>query len=135
MTTVSHRSQQAFLFLVIAQAAHSVEEYATRLYDVFAPARFVSGLVSDDLALGFAIVNVCIVAIGFFCYVGPVRSGGAAARVVAWVWTVIELANGVGHITFAVSAAGYFPGAVTAVALLCAGAYLARGLQTDGSTG
>jgi hypothetical protein len=47
---MSSRSKLLFVFLVIAQAAHSVEEYVTRLFEVFTPARFVSGLVSDDLA-------------------------------------------------------------------------------------
>ena len=40
--------------LILAQAAHSTEEYVFRLFDVFAPARFVSSLVSDNLAVGFA---------------------------------------------------------------------------------
>lgn len=38
------RSRFAFLVLVLAQAAHSAEEYIFKLYDVFVPARFVSGL-------------------------------------------------------------------------------------------
>ena len=56
---VEHRGQLVFLFLILAQGAHSIEEYATRLYEVFAPARFVSGLISNDLALGFLIFNGC----------------------------------------------------------------------------
>ena len=54
MKPLSRPSQLAFLLLVVAQAAHSVEEYVTRLYADFAPARFVSTLVSDDPATGFA---------------------------------------------------------------------------------
>ena len=34
------RSRTAFLALILVQAAHSTEEYAFALYDVFAPARF-----------------------------------------------------------------------------------------------
>jgi hypothetical protein len=34
-----------------------VEEYVTRFFEVVAPARFLSGLVSDDLAVGFAVIN------------------------------------------------------------------------------
>jgi hypothetical protein len=33
--------RSAFLALILAQAAHSVEQYAFRLYDVLAPARYV----------------------------------------------------------------------------------------------
>lgn len=36
---VEQRTQLVFLLLILAQAAHSVEEYATRLYEVFPPAR------------------------------------------------------------------------------------------------
>jgi hypothetical protein len=56
-TSMSPRSRWAFLALILAQAAHSIEEYLFRLFDVFAPARFVSRLVSNDLAVGFALVN------------------------------------------------------------------------------
>ena len=35
-----------FWLLILAQAAHSIEEYVGRLYDVFPPARVVSGLIS-----------------------------------------------------------------------------------------
>ena len=33
-------TRQLFLWLIVAQAAHSVEEYLSRLYDVLAPARW-----------------------------------------------------------------------------------------------
>ena len=106
---------------MVAQVAHSFEEYATRLYEVL-PARFVSGLFSDDVAVGFVIANAIIITVGMGCYVGPVRSGRGAARLVAWVWAVMGLANGIGHIILAVLARGYFPGAMTAVALVFAAA-------------
>jgi hypothetical protein len=52
------RLQVTFVALVIAQAAHSIEEYFGQLYVVFPPARFVSGLISQNLRLGFIIFNV-----------------------------------------------------------------------------
>ena len=67
-----------------------------RLYDVFAPARFVSGLVSDDRAVGFALVNAGLVAFGLWCYFARVRSGHPAGRAFAWFWAALELANGIG---------------------------------------
>ena len=127
---MSRRSRLLFLLLVITQIAHSVEEYVTRLYEVFAPARFVSGLVSDDLAIGFVIINTVVIAIGIGCYVGPVRTGHGA-WLVAWWWTVIELANGIAHIFFAVLAKGYFSGAVTAVVLVGVASSLAFSLRAD----
>ena len=74
MGFVEHRGQLVFLFLILAQGAHSIEEYATRLYEVFGPARFVSGLISNDLALGFLIFNVALVTFGLWCWAIPVRS-------------------------------------------------------------
>ena len=35
--TLSRQSRWAFLALMVAQAAHSIEEYIFRLFDVFAP--------------------------------------------------------------------------------------------------
>src|SRR5262245_42829234 len=115
---MSPRSKLFFLLLVILQAAHSVEEYVTRLFEVFAPARFVSGLVSDDLSLGFAVINAVFVAVGAWCYVGPVRAGGVAGQVIAAVWVAIELANSLGHITIAAVSGAYFSGSLTAALLL-----------------
>jgi hypothetical protein len=125
MKPLSRPSRLAFLLLVVAQAAHSVEEYATRLYAVFAPARFVSGLVSDDPATGFVIVNASLVALGVWCYLGPVRAGRPSARAWVWGWVALELANGFGHSLLALSAGGYFPGALTGPVLFLTAAWLA----------
>jgi hypothetical protein len=46
---VARRTELAFLALILAQTAHSIEEYIARLHDVFAPARFVSSLFSQRL--------------------------------------------------------------------------------------
>jgi hypothetical protein len=122
---VEPRSQVAFLALILVQAAHSVEEYVMGLYDVFAPARLVSGLVSDDLATGFLVVNAGLVAFGAWCYVAPVRSGWPSARGLVWFWVVLELGNGVGHLILAASRGGYFPGVATAPLLLATAIALA----------
>jgi hypothetical protein len=47
------RISPAFGALVLAQAAHSMEEYLGGLWESFPPARFVSGLFSSDLERGF----------------------------------------------------------------------------------
>jgi hypothetical protein len=129
---VERRSQFAFLFLILAQGAHSVEEYATGLYEVFAPARFVSSLVSCDLALGFLIVNAALVTFGLWCWAVPVRLGWRAARGLAWFWALLEIGNGVGHSTLALSREGYFPGLATAPLLLLLAAWLAVLLVRQG---
>jgi hypothetical protein len=136
---MDRRSRLAFGLLVLAQAAHSVEEYVTRLWEVFAPARFVSGLVSDDLALGFLVVNASLVGFGLWCWAVPVRSGWRAARGLAWFWALLELGNGIGHAILALSSRGYFPGAATAPLLLalaaCLAALLVRDAQRSSAAG
>ena len=119
------RGRAAFLALIAAQAAHSIEEYAFRLFGVFGPARFVSGLVSRDLATGFVIVNAGLVLFGLWCYVARVRPGHPSGRALAWFWTALELANGIGHGVLASSRGGYFPGVGTAPVLLAVSLYLA----------
>lgn len=128
---VSTASKLLFLLLVAIQAAHSVEEYAGRLYEVFWPARFVSGLVSDNLSVGFIVINAAVIVLGVWCYFGPVRAGLGASWGVAWLWLTVELANGVGHISIAVWEGHYLPGTITAPALAVTAASLALSLRTD----
>jgi hypothetical protein len=129
------RSRAAFAAVVLAQAAHSVEEYVYRLFDVFGPARFVSGLFTDNLPLGFAVANTGIVLFGVWCYLARVRRSHPSARGYAWFWTSLELANGVGHVVLAASQGGYFPGVGTAPLLVVSSAYLGgRLIMTHAST-
>jgi hypothetical protein len=119
------RSRFTFLALLLAQAAHSIEEYAFHLFDVFTPARFVSSLVSDDLSTGFAVVNTALVLFGLWCYFIPVRLGRPSARNWMWFWILIEFGNGVGHPIIALTRGAYFPGVITAPVLLVLSIYLA----------
>jgi hypothetical protein len=126
------RSRAAFGLLVLAQAAHSVEEYAFRLFDVFGPARFVSSLFSDNIARGFAVANIGIVLAGVWCYVARVRTPHPSERAYAWFWTCLELGNGVGHLVLSGVRGGYLPGAGTAPLLIAASSYLCARLMKRG---
>jgi hypothetical protein len=119
----------AFLLLVIAQAAHSVEECVYRLYDVFAPASYVASLVSGDPATGFALANTGIVLVGLWCWAAGVRTGRAWGLPAAWAWAVVETANGIGHLGIAAWRGQYFPGVATAPLLLATALYLMRRLS------
>jgi hypothetical protein len=121
---VERRTQLAFVLLIVAQAAHSVEEFVARLYDVFPPARFVSHLFSNDARTGFVIANVLLVACAVWCWLVPVRRGWATSQVVAVFWAVLELTNGTIHTGLAVLRGSYFPGVLTAPLLLVTGAWL-----------
>ena len=123
------RVERSFLALVTAQAAHSIEEYVGRLYEVFPPARFVSGLVSQDLQRGFLIFNVALVAFGFWCFLWPLRRHWGVAPAMAWLWVGIELVNGIGHPLWSLTQRAYTPGVATALLLLVLAVVLARQLR------
>ena len=125
------RLDLSFLALIAVQAAHSVEEYAGRLYEVFPPARLISGLFSRDLERGFLIFNIGLLAFGVWCFIWPVRRHWAAAPVVAWLWVGIELVNGIGHPLWSLIQRSYTPGVATAPLLLVLALILARQLRTS----
>lgn len=122
------RARAAFPALIAAQAAHSVEEYVFRLFDVFAPARAVADSFGIDRPLGFAVANLALIGFGIWCYVARVGPGRPSARAFAWFWAVLELANGFGHIGLAIAAGGYFPGLATAPLLVGIASWLVSGL-------
>ncbi len=124
------RRQASFLALVAAQTAHSLEEYVGRLYDVFPPAAFVSGLLSADRRLGFIAFNLALIAFGVLCFLGPVRRHWSSAVVLAWLWVGIELVNGIGHPLWSLYQRAYTPGVATAPLLLVLALLLARDLRT-----
>ena len=128
MSTIQLKS--AFLALVCVQALHSVDEYAGRLWEVFPPARMVSGMISDDTRRGFIIFNLALVAFGFWCYFFPVRREWRSAAAFAWLWVAIELVNGIGHPAWSIARGGYTPGVATALILLPLALVVAKRLAT-----
>jgi hypothetical protein len=122
-------TQRIFLLLICAQALHSIEEYHFSLWEVLAPARFLSGLVSTDLPFGFAVINATIVALGLWTYAWPVRRNSSYAVPLAWFWTILEAANAIGHLMFAIASRSYFPGVYTAPLLLVFSGLLAMQLM------
>ena len=129
------RFQATFGALVLAQAAHSVEEYVGRLWESFPPARFLISLISQDLERGFLAINVSLVAFGLWCVLWPVRLGWPSAVPLAWVWIVAEVINGIGHPLWTLRQGGYTPGVATAPLLLALGVYLALQLPRQRKAG
>lgn len=118
----------AFLLLVIFQGVHSIEEYIGKLWDVFPPARFVTGLVSNDRETGFIIINVGLFIFGVWCWLVPVRKNSASAAGFIWIWIFIEMINGIGHPLWALTQMNYEPGVITALPLLILSIYLGKQL-------
>lgn len=116
----------SFVAVIAAQGAHSVEEYLGRLWESFPPARFLCGLVSDDLERGFVIINVSLFVFGVWCAVWPVwRRWNARGGIIAF-WVAIELINGLGHPVWTIANRGYTPGVATALLLFVLALLLCR---------
>lgn len=120
------RFQLTFGALVLAQALHSIEEYVGRLWETFPPARFLTGLVSQDLERGFLVINVSLVLFGLWCWLWPVQKEWRAAIALSWFWITIETINGIGHPLWTVLEGGYTAGVATAPLLLLLAIWLAR---------
>jgi hypothetical protein len=123
------RIQATYLALISAQALHFIEEYVGRLYLVFPPARFVSGLLSADLRRGFLIANLALLSFGLLCFVGPIRGRWPSATVLLWFWVILETINGLGHPLWSLLQGRYTPGTATAPLLFGIAVYLARQLR------
>ncbi len=129
--SISVKPHATFGWLVVAQGAHSVEEYLGRLWESFPPARYITGVVSSDRELGFIVTNTCLIAFGVACFLWPVRRRWASAAALMWFWVVIETINGVVHPLWSVRQGGYTPGVLTAPVLLVLALYLGRQLSSE----
>lgn len=128
---VQKSTQIGFLLLIGSQTLHSIEEYSTSLWDVLPQARIISGLISDQLSIGFAIVNATFVVFGFWCFFGPVRHDWRGASTLMWCWVILELGNSIGHTYLAIDQGGYFPGLYTMPLLTVFSLYIAFKLLTS----
>ena len=123
----------AFLLLVLTQAAHSVEEYYGRLWEVLAPAKFITSLISDDHGKGFVIINVALFIIGILIWLAIVRNYQPAI-IPVWFLTIMEIINSIGHSVWAVMERDYVPGVATAPILLMPALYLVKQLAKTSHT-
>ena len=123
------RRMVVFAALVTTPIAHSIEEYIGHLSEVLPPARVVSGPFSSNLSRGFVVFNLCVIVLGVLCLAGPMARTWPAARPIAWSWSLVELLNGVGHLLLAFVRGAYFPGMVTAPALIAFALLLMRDLR------
>jgi len=113
-----NRINISFLLLILAQGVHSVEEYFTRLWEVFYPARFISNLVSNDLEIGFLIINVSLFSFGVFSWFIIARKNNIASRTLIWFFIILEFINGIGHPIWALFEMDYVPGLVSSLIIL-----------------
>ena len=127
-----NRIKLAFGALLLALAAHSVEEYVGRFWESFPPAHFLTGLVSQDREWSFVALSIVLLAFGLWCLIWPVRRGWPSATYLAWGWVAVVAINGIVHALWTLHQGGYTPGVATAPLLLATAAYLGYQLRISG---
>jgi len=120
--------------LAFGQAVHSIEEMRTGLYDFFWT---MTGVLHNAFpgfpqfrwdAVTFAVVNMGIIT--FVLGIAPfVREGRGWALGLAAIVAVIEILNGIAHISAAFYFGSYVPGVASAPLLLLLGVVLLRELS------
>ena len=123
---MNKRITTSFFLLVLAQGLHSIEEYLGSLWEVFLPAKVLSGIVSDNHEAGFMVINTGLFIFGLWCWFFPVRRNYSFAEIFLWFWIIIEIINGIGHLLWALYEGAYVPGAATALLLLVLAILLSR---------
>ncbi|NMC44431.1 MAG: HXXEE domain-containing protein [candidate division Zixibacteria bacterium] len=118
--------RRLYLILVCTQALHSTEEiifgFYRRLPELGVWAKSIIPIypVISFSVTTFILLNISLIT-GLFASVLLVYRGVKWAKRLITVVAVIEFFNGAAHMTGVAVTGGYFPGAVTAVALLILG--------------
>ncbi len=116
--SLNKRIQFAYLAILLIQILHSVEEFATRMFDVFPPALIIdhySPGLSQAIFVTFNSSLIVVMLIAFFYWVKPRRRGW---RLIVAMWVVGEAYNAVGHSLWSIWTRSYTPGLLTALALI-----------------
>jgi Protein of unknown function with HXXEE motif len=114
---MNRRIRITFLLIVLVQGLHSIEESFGKLWEVYPPATFLSGLVSLNLKTGFIIINVGLFIILTLTWL-TTFSKSYSTRGLLWLWVILEIINGVGHCIWAIIRRSYVPGLATAPILI-----------------
>jgi len=110
---MNKKIKTAFVALVLMQALHSIEEYIGRLWEVYAPAKYISGLVSDNHEQGFVIINIALFIFGLLIWLAAIRNYSFAI-IPIWFLIIMEIINSIGHSIWAIMQRDYVPGVATA---------------------
>lgn len=122
-----------FWLLGLGQAAHSIEEMRTRLYEFFWVAtgrlhEIVPSVVQVRMsAQSFALLNMSFIAV-LLGSVPFVRARKPLALGLAGFVAAMEVVNGIGHTAGAIWFRGYVPGVATAPFLFLMGVLVLREL-------
>lgn len=124
---MTNKIKTAFLLLVLVQALHSIEEYIGKLWDVFPPAKYITGLFSNDHEKAFVVINICLFIFGMIIWIAAVRNYSFALGPV-WLLAILQIINSTGHMVWAIMKKGYVPGVATAPFLFILAIHLIKKL-------
>lgn len=134
----ANRIGPMYLMLGFAQAAHSIEEMRTGLYDFFWTAtglfhQYVPSMPQFSMSpVTFAAINMTVIAL--LLGTSPaVYAGKKWALWLAGLAGVVEVLNGIAHLSGLFVFGGYVPGAASAPLLLLLGIFLLRELTLQGA--
>ena len=131
---MNRNGKTTFLALILAQAIHSIEEYAFGFFEVFPPAQRLNELLPGIAQPGFVVFNTALVLFGLWCFFRRIRPDAPSARSWAWLWVAIELYNGIGHPVWALAIRAYNPGLYSAPLLFGLALFLVFQLRSSTET-
>lgn len=124
-----YRFRILFILLTVFQTAHSIEEVITHLYDRLpvvtgALHNFTGFFPILYMPVGlFVVLN--ILAVGFLIVVSTfIFKGKRWAYLTGRVCAIVEVLNGLSHVSAAAYTGEYFPGAVSGLGLIVIGTIL-----------
>ena len=115
------QTTKVFALVVLMQALHTGEEYATHFYQAF-PVALGLAPWPADFFLALNLTWLIVWAVAAF----GLRTGYRVAFFPVWLLSIAAIVNGVAHPLLALQAGGYFPGLLTSPLLGIVGIILWR---------
>ena len=102
-----------FLFMIVVQALHAIEEFLFEFWDVFPPMHAVYGGTPGLGERVFIAFHSLLIGIGLWSYRRWVRGGGAGARTVVRWGILVQSFTLLLHAAWFLTAPRYQPGLAT----------------------
>jgi hypothetical protein len=127
----ARRHVRAWRLLVAALALHVADEALTGFLDFFNPLVLtirsrVAWFPMPTFTFGPWLAGLSVLVVVLAMIAPAVGRGAAGTRAASWLFSVIMLLNGLGHLVGSAYFARWLPGATTAPLLLAASVLLAR---------
>jgi hypothetical protein len=127
----SARHVRAWLLLAGSLALHVIDEAWTGFLDFYNPLVLsirsrIPWFPMPTFTFGLWLAGLGLLVIGLIGLTPAVARGGRPVRLASWVFGVIMLLNGIGHLAGSILLGRWLPGATTAPLILLSSVYLIR---------